>query len=162
MNKAKKSSTDEQLFAEAVRASAQQIWQAGLGAFGKAQEESSKMFASLIRESADAQARHLKSGKSAPADQSVDKAEQGFEADIKKQMQVLSDRLDAMQLALAALTDKSALTVTKKRPAKPSSSASTTAAATVSASKKIAATSINKSSKTPLLKKSPAPKKTSP
>ena len=160
MNKAKKSSTDEQLFAEAVRASAQQIWQAGMGAFSKAQEESSKMFASLIRESADAQARHLKSGKSAPTDQSMDKAGQGFEADVKKQIQVLSDRLDVMQLTIAALTDKSALTVIKKRPAKPSSSASSTAA--VSASKKIAATSINKSSKTPLLKKSPATKKTSP
>ena len=158
MNKAKKSSTDEQLFAEAVRASAQQIWQAGMGAFGKAQEESSKMFASLIRESADAQARHT-TGKSASADQSVDKTEQGFEADIKKQMQVLFQRLEALQLAVDALTKKSALTEEKKRPAKPRSSASTTAAATTSASKKLTATIIRKSSKTPLLKKSPPPKK---
>ena len=50
MKKTKTMTTDEQQFAEAVRASAQQIWQAGLGAFGKAQEESSKMFASLIKD----------------------------------------------------------------------------------------------------------------
>ncbi len=35
---------------ENVRASAQQIWQAGLGAFAKAQEEGSKVFDTLVKE----------------------------------------------------------------------------------------------------------------
>ena len=36
--------------AEQLRASAQQIWLAGLGAFAKAQEEGGKMFEALVRE----------------------------------------------------------------------------------------------------------------
>ena len=37
-------------FASAVRASAQQIWQAGLGAFAKAQGEGGKVFESLVKD----------------------------------------------------------------------------------------------------------------
>jgi len=37
-------------FADQLRASAQQIWLAGLGAFAKAQEEGGKMFEALVRE----------------------------------------------------------------------------------------------------------------
>lgn len=36
--------------AEAVRASAQQIWLAGMGAFAKAQEEGTKVFETLVKE----------------------------------------------------------------------------------------------------------------
>jgi poly(hydroxyalkanoate) granule-associated protein len=39
-----------QQLGENVRASAQQIWQAGLGAFAKAQEEGSKAFDTLVKE----------------------------------------------------------------------------------------------------------------
>ncbi|HVL10638.1 MAG TPA: phasin family protein, partial [Burkholderiaceae bacterium] len=42
-------------FAESVRASAQQIWLAGLGAFAKAQAEGSKVFEGLVKEGADMQ-----------------------------------------------------------------------------------------------------------
>lgn len=42
-------------FAESVRASAQQIWQAGLGAFAKAQAEGGKVFESLVKEGAGMQ-----------------------------------------------------------------------------------------------------------
>lgn len=42
-------------FAESVRASAQQIWLAGLGAFAKAQAEGSKVFESLVKEGAGMQ-----------------------------------------------------------------------------------------------------------
>ncbi len=44
-------------FAESVRASAQQIWLAGLGAFAKAQAEGSKMFETLAKEGAGMQQR---------------------------------------------------------------------------------------------------------
>lgn len=40
---------------ESVRASAQQIWLAGLGAFAKAQEEGSKVFDKLVKEGAGLQ-----------------------------------------------------------------------------------------------------------
>lgn len=45
--------------AETVRSSAQQIWQAGLGAFARAQEEGADMFAQLVKEGADFQERKL-------------------------------------------------------------------------------------------------------
>src|SRR4051794_38791433 len=47
---------DKQL-ADAVRASAQQIWQAGLGAFAKAQEEGGRVFTKLVEEGAAFQQR---------------------------------------------------------------------------------------------------------
>lgn len=42
-------------FSESVRASAQQIWLAGLGAFAKAQAEGSKIFEGLVQEGAGMQ-----------------------------------------------------------------------------------------------------------
>lgn len=42
-------------FAETVKASAQQIWLAGLGAFAKAQEEGGKVFEALVKEGATMQ-----------------------------------------------------------------------------------------------------------
>ncbi len=42
-------------FSESVRASAQQIWLAGLGAFAKAQAEGSKVFEGLVKEGVDMQ-----------------------------------------------------------------------------------------------------------
>ncbi len=50
------SKADNQL-AAAVRASAQQIWLAGLGAFAKAQEEGTKVFEVLVKEGRDIQKR---------------------------------------------------------------------------------------------------------
>lgn len=47
---------DKQL-ASAVRTSAHQIWQAGLGAFAKAQEEGGKVFSKLVQEGTDLQKR---------------------------------------------------------------------------------------------------------
>jgi poly(hydroxyalkanoate) granule-associated protein len=53
---------------EAVAASAQQIWQAGLGAFAKAQQDGGAMFDKLVRDGAELHAltRHL-SGDKFPA-----------------------------------------------------------------------------------------------
>jgi poly(hydroxyalkanoate) granule-associated protein len=47
---------DKQL-ASAVRTSAQQIWQAGLGAFAKAQEEGGRVFNKLVQEGTELQKR---------------------------------------------------------------------------------------------------------
>lgn len=55
-------------FAESVRASAQQIWLAGLGAFAKAQAEGSKVFDGLVKEGAGMQ------GKSQAATQGLHEA----------------------------------------------------------------------------------------
>lgn len=63
--KALATSDDKQL-AEVVRASAQQIWQAGLGAFAKAQEEGGRVFAKLVKDGAELQKRTLKMAKGAP------------------------------------------------------------------------------------------------
>ena len=46
---AAKSAADKQLL-QAVRDSAQEIWQAGLGAFAKAQQEGTKLFETLVKE----------------------------------------------------------------------------------------------------------------
>ena len=46
---AEKSASDSKLL-QAVRESAQEIWQAGLGAFAKAQQEGTKMFEALVKE----------------------------------------------------------------------------------------------------------------
>jgi poly(hydroxyalkanoate) granule-associated protein len=48
---------EDKLFASAVRTSAQQIWQAGLGAFAKAQEEGGRVFNRLVQEGTEMQNR---------------------------------------------------------------------------------------------------------
>ncbi len=48
---------DDEALARAVRDSAQQIWQAGLGAFAKAQEEGGSAFTRLVRDGSALQKR---------------------------------------------------------------------------------------------------------
>ncbi len=48
---------DELRLADAVRASAQQIWQAGLGAFVKAQQEGGRAFTRLVKDGTELQKR---------------------------------------------------------------------------------------------------------
>jgi poly(hydroxyalkanoate) granule-associated protein len=98
--------SDDTQLAEAVRISAQQIWQAGLGAFAKAQEEGGKVFAKLVKEGTDLQKRtqKLKVGKisdvagtvtkvadnmSKQAATSWDKLEQVFEERVARSLQSL-------------------------------------------------------------------------
>jgi|SRR5437899_318913 len=54
------SASDDKKLADAVRASAQQIWHAGLGAFSKAQEEGGKVFDKLVKDGAELQKRTQK------------------------------------------------------------------------------------------------------
>ena len=51
---------DELRLADAVRASAQQIWQAGLGAFVKAQQEGGRAFTRLVKDGTELQKRARK------------------------------------------------------------------------------------------------------
>jgi len=55
------SNGEDQNLSEAIRASAQQIWQAGLGAFSVAEKEGGKLFARLVKDGIDIQkrTRHL-------------------------------------------------------------------------------------------------------
>ena len=47
--------------AEQLKASAQEIWLAGLGALARAQEEGGKMFDTLVKEGADRKSTRLNS-----------------------------------------------------------------------------------------------------
>ncbi|MDP9109770.1 MAG: phasin family protein [Pseudomonadota bacterium] len=53
-------SADDQQLADAVRKSAQQIWQAGLGAFAKAQSQGGKAFARLVKDGTSVQKKSRK------------------------------------------------------------------------------------------------------
>ena len=55
MNKKLPPPDDDEALAQAVRASARQIWQAGLGAFAKAQKEGGTSFTRLVRDGSELQ-----------------------------------------------------------------------------------------------------------
>lgn len=57
IKKLKELADEDSQLAKAVRASAQQIWQAGLGAFAKAQQEGGRVFSELVQEGAELQKR---------------------------------------------------------------------------------------------------------
>jgi len=124
--------SDDKQLAEAVRTSAQQIWQAGLGAFVKAQEEGGKVFAKLVKEGTDLQKRTQKltedkasevagtvtrvaDSVSKQAAGSWDKLEQVFEDRVsrslqslgvptQKDMQTLAQRIDELSKTVATLS----------------------------------------------------------
>jgi poly(hydroxyalkanoate) granule-associated protein len=120
----------------AIKDSAQQIWQAGLGAFTRAQAEGSKAFEALVREGvemqrksqvaaeeklAEASARMntIASELSAKASGQWDKLETIFEERVgkaldrlgvptTKDIDALSARIDELTLAIQKLSDSSA------------------------------------------------------
>ncbi|HZV66751.1 MAG TPA: phasin family protein [Telluria sp.] len=124
---------DTQL-ASAVRASAHQIWQAGLGAFAKAQEEGGRVFSKLVKEGTDLQKRtrsmagdkvsevtgtmsKVADGVGKQASGSWDKLEQVFEDRVaralatigvptQKDMDALNKRIEQLSKAVAALSAK--------------------------------------------------------
>jgi poly(hydroxyalkanoate) granule-associated protein len=127
---------EETQFANAVRASAQQIWQAGLGAFAKAQEEGGRMFSLLVQEGSALQKRtraraedevaelgatvgKVADDVSAQAAGSWDKLEQVFEDRVaralgaigvptQKELQAMSGQLDRLSAAVAELAAQTA------------------------------------------------------
>ena len=141
--KSQSSEQDKQL-ANAVRNSAQQIWQAGLGAFAKAQEEGGKVFSKLVKDGSSLQKRTQKlaeekvstvtdtvskvaDGVSKQASGSWDKLEQVFEERVaralssmgvptQKDIQLLTKRVEQLSKAVAELSGKKGATT----PAEPS------------------------------------------
>lgn len=138
--------SDDKQMADAVRASAQQIWQAGLGAFAKAQEEGGKVFSKLVREGTDLQKRtqKLAEGKvsdvtdtvskmagnvSKQASGSWDKLEQVFEERVsralaslgvptRKDVAALTKQIEELSKTVAALSGKTAAKPVVKSAAK--------------------------------------------
>ena len=139
------SSADSQL-ASAVRDSAQQIWLAGLGAFGKAQDEGAKVFEALVKEGSTLQRRTKKltegkigdvTGKvskvageiSKQATEGWDKLEQVFEDRVaralnrlgvptNKEIKALTVRVEELNTSVAAMSGKPAAKVKKTVAAK--------------------------------------------
>ena len=127
---------DNKELASAVRTSASQIWQAGLGAFAKAQEEGGRVFSKLVEEGTNLQRRtrsmaedkvsevtgtvnKVADGVSKQASGSWDKLEQVFEDRVaralstigvptQKDIQELTRRVEQLSRAVAAATGKKA------------------------------------------------------
>ena len=133
--KANKPMDADAALADAVRTSAQQIWQAGLGAFVKAQKEGSNDFRTLVREGTDLQqrSRALADGETiadtTAADVTIeqagswDKLEQVFEERVaralstigvpsQKDIQELSQRIEQLSRAVLELTAQKATPAT--------------------------------------------------
>jgi poly(hydroxyalkanoate) granule-associated protein len=158
---------DDKQLANAVRTSAHQIWQAGLGAFAKAQEEGGRVFTKLVKEGTDLQKRTQKmaedkvsevtgtvtkvaDGVSKQASGSWDKLEQVFEDRVaralgtigvptQKDIQTLTKRVEQLAKAVAELSGKK-VAAAPKAPAKPAAKkAAAKPAAKKPAAKKAAA-----------------------
>ena len=125
---------DEVPLADAVKDSAQHIWQAGLGAFSKAQAEGSKAFEALVREGVDLQRKTqlvaeekiaqanqkmstMATGMSSKASGQWDKLETIFEERVAKalgklgvpsadEVNALRDRVDELTKQVQALSEK--------------------------------------------------------
>lgn len=175
--------TDDHQLAEAVRTSAQQIWQAGLGAFAKAQEEGGKVFAKLVKEGTELQKRTQKLAGAKVSDVSEtvtkmadnvskqaagswDKLEQVFEDRVarsltslgvpsQKDIQALTRRVEELNKAVAALSGKKPA-ATKAAPARAAAKPAAKPAAKKPAAKpatKAAAKPAAKSNAKPVAKK---------
>ena len=143
MVKKLKELTEDKELASAVRSSAQQIWQAGLGAFAKAQEEGGRVFSKLVKEGTEFQKRaedkvadvsdgvsKLADGVGKQASGSWDKLEQVFEERVARALATigvpmqndiaaLHAKIDALSLQVAALSGKAAPAPKPKAVAKP-------------------------------------------
>ena len=152
MVKKLKELTEDKELASAVRASAQQIWQAGLGAFAKAQEEGGRVFSKLVKEGTEFQKRaedkvadvgdsvsKLADGVGKQASGSWDKLEQVFEERVARALATigvpmqndiaaLHAKIDALSLQVAALSGKAAPAPKPKAVAKPAVKAAPKAA----------------------------------
>lgn len=138
MVKKLKALTEDTELASAVRSSAQQIWQAGLGAFAKAQEEGGRVFSRLVKEGTEFQKRaedkvadvsgsvgKLADGVGKQASGSWDKLEQVFEERVaralatigvptQQDLAALHAQIDALSRQVAALSAKPAVKAVPK------------------------------------------------
>lgn len=152
MAKKLKELTEDTELASAVRSSAQQIWQAGLGAFAKAQEEGGRVFSRLVKEGTEFQKRaedkvadvsgsvgKLADGVGKQASGSWDKLEQVFEERVaralatigvptQQDIAALHAQIDALSRQVAALSAKPMPAPKPKAAAKPAVKAAPKAA----------------------------------
>jgi len=134
--------------AEAVRNSAQQVWQAGLGAFAKAQQEGGRVFSRLVEEGSAFQQRaehraadvgatvsgtvsKIADGVGKQASGSWDKLEQVFEERVARalatigvptqnEIAALHERIDQLSRQVAALSGAKPVSRSARKPtAKP-------------------------------------------
>jgi len=184
--------TEDKQLASAVRTSAHQIWQAGLGAFAKAQEEGGRVFNKLVEEGTNLQRRtrsmaedkvsevtdtvtKVADGVSKQASGSWDKLEQVFEDRVaralstigvptQKDIQELTKRVEQLSRAVAAATGKKVpATKTAAKPAAKKVAAKP--AAKKAAAKPAAKPAVKKAAAKPAAKKvavKAAPKKAAP
>jgi poly(hydroxyalkanoate) granule-associated protein len=134
---------EEEELSRAVRSSAQQIWQAGLGAFAKAQAEGGREFTRLVRDGSELQkrARQVEDATetvarkaeraSRRASGSWGKLEQVFEERVaralatigvpaRSEMEALNRRIDELERMVAELSSARARPAAKKAaPRKP-------------------------------------------
>lgn len=112
--------SQEKNLSKTIRDSAQQIWLAGLGAFGKAQEEGGKVFEALVKEgrSIESQTRKLAEAKLAQFTQQVGKTagEAGGKATQTwdKLEQVFEDRVARALGKLGVPTNRDIQALTKR------------------------------------------------
>ncbi len=147
---------EEEELSRAVRNSAQQIWQAGLGAFAKAQQAGGREFTRLVRDGSELQkrARQVEDAtdtvarkaerSSRRASSSWGKLEQVFEERVaralatigvpaRSEMEALNHRIDELERMLAELTGE------QRRQAAAKTAPAARAAATKPAAKRPAA-----------------------
>jgi len=89
--------TSSAKIAEKVRASAHQIWLAGLGAYAKAEEESVKVIESLIKEGEEVESRatEVKTGTIAKTTEIRERANQSIE-DVRAKINESLDKVEAL------------------------------------------------------------------
>ena len=176
MVKKLKALTEDTELASAVRSSAQQIWQAGLGAFAKAQEEGGRVFSRLVKEGTEFQKRaedkvadvsgsvsKLADGVGKQASGSWDKLEQVFEERVaralatigvptQQDIAALHAQIDALSRQVAALSAKPA-PAPKPKAAPKTAPTSAPKAAAAKAPAKLAGKAASKPAARPAAKK---------
>ena len=181
------SGSDDNQLAEAVRASAQQIWQAGLGAFAKAQQEGGQVFAKLVDEGSELQKRTRKLSRTKASDvtdtvtrlaDSIgkrasgtwDKLEQVFEDRVARslasldvptrdEIRALTRRIEELDKAVAALTGRKA---SSSGTASAKTAATKAAAKPASAKKPAARAATKKAAPQRTVTKKPVARKSTP
>ena len=118
-----KSASDSKLL-QSVRESAQEIWQAGLGAFAKAQQEGTKMFEALVKEgeSLSKKTRSIAEGRINEVTGNVSKVASQFSSKAQAQAteawdkleQVFEDRVARALNRLGVPTQRDVQTLSKR------------------------------------------------
>lgn len=117
MVKKLKAVMDDDSLATAVRTSAAQIWQAGLGAFAKAQEEGGRVFSKLVKDGAELQKKGRQPARGAAGLRTqggaTDKLEQVFEDRVARALATIGvpdcDEIDELKRRVDQLAQQVAV-----------------------------------------------------